>query len=589
MKAILVFFDSLNRHMLPPYGNDWVHAPNFQRLAEQAVTFDNYYVGSMPCIPARRELHTGRYNFLHRSWGPIEPFDDSMPEILKQNGIYTHLATDHHHYFEDGGLTYHNRYSSWFFARGQEGDFWKAEVADPDIPENVRKIKKANWRQDWINRKYIQAEEEFPQARTFANGLEFIRTNYEEDDWLLQIETFDPHEPFYTPQKFKDLYPHNYDGPHLDWPDYFLVTETPEQVQHAIYEYAALVSMCDHHLGQVMDLMDQLEMWEDTMLIVITDHGYLLSEHGFWAKNRQPLYNEIAHVPLFIWDPRAGVQGERRQSLVQMIDMPATLYDYFEVPIPEDVEGQSLAQTLVADTPVREAALFGYHGTHVNVTDGRYVYMRGPEPADNRPLDEYTLMPTHIKSLFTPAELRELELAEPFAFTKGLQTLKVEGLGSIGTLNPYLWGTLLFDLEQDPEQENPLKDDEIERRMLRLMIERMQANDAPASQYERLGLPADGAIADEHLALERAVDPEDRVGTTRVTWEGKGKKMYYTLLHLVPFPIKQQFIAGVEDEIQQADSFHLDEDAVLQLIERAAKREGIALELLLGEIVKVKG
>src|SRR5215472_14924570 len=113
MKAIFVCFDTLNRHLLPPHGGDWVHAPNFSRLAERSVTFDNAYVGSMPCIPARRELHTGRYNFLHRSWGPLEPFDESMPEILTRYGVYTHLVSDHAHYWEDGGATYHNRYRSW--------------------------------------------------------------------------------------------------------------------------------------------------------------------------------------------------------------------------------------------------------------------------------------------------------------------------------------------------------------------------------------------------------------------------------------------------------------------------------------------
>jgi arylsulfatase A-like enzyme len=54
MKAIMVMFDSLNRQMLPPYGADWVHAPNFSRLAERTATFDNCYAGSMPCMPARR-------------------------------------------------------------------------------------------------------------------------------------------------------------------------------------------------------------------------------------------------------------------------------------------------------------------------------------------------------------------------------------------------------------------------------------------------------------------------------------------------------------------------------------------------------
>ena len=92
MKAIMVMFDSLNRRMLSTYGCTDCHTPNFDRLAQRAVTFDNCYVGSMPCMPARRELHTGRYNFLHRSWGPLEPFDDSMPEMLKKSGIYTHLV-----------------------------------------------------------------------------------------------------------------------------------------------------------------------------------------------------------------------------------------------------------------------------------------------------------------------------------------------------------------------------------------------------------------------------------------------------------------------------------------------------------------
>ena len=167
MKAIMVMFDTLNRRMLPPYGCDWVHAPNFQRLADRAVTFDNCYAGSMPCMPARRELHTGRYNFLHRSWGPLEPFDESLPEILKENGVYTHLASDHQHYWEDGGATYHTRYNSWEFSRGQEGDPWKGHVADPEMPEEFEMQDRGGmWRQDWINREYMKREDDQPQAAT---------------------------------------------------------------------------------------------------------------------------------------------------------------------------------------------------------------------------------------------------------------------------------------------------------------------------------------------------------------------------------------------------------------------------------------
>ncbi len=102
MKAVMLMFDTLTRNHLAPYGGAAI-TPNFTRLARESVQFDNFYVGSMPCMPARRELHTGRYNFLHRSWGPLEPFDFSMPQALSQNGVHSHMATDHKHYWRDGG------------------------------------------------------------------------------------------------------------------------------------------------------------------------------------------------------------------------------------------------------------------------------------------------------------------------------------------------------------------------------------------------------------------------------------------------------------------------------------------------------
>ena len=498
MKAIMVMFDTLNRHMLPPYGCDWVKAPNFERLAKKANTFENCYAGSMPCMPARRELHTGRYNFLHRSWGPLEPFDESLPALLRDKGIYTHLVSDHQHYWEDGGATYHNRYDSWEFSRGQEGDGWKGHVADPEMPEDLKKMRRGIYRQDWINRGYQDREEKQPQAQTFANGLHFLRSNQSEDDWFLQIETFDPHEPFFTQQHYKDLYPHDYDGPHFDWPDYARVSQTPGEVEHVRMEYAALVSMCDHHLGKVLDLMDLFEMWEDTLLIVCTDHGFLLGEHDWWAKAVQPWYNEIVHTPLFIWDPRVRQQNNRPSSLVQTIDFAPTILDYFGVTIPETMQGKPLRETLERDTMVHDGGLFGIHGGHVNVTDGRYVYMRAPKDPANSPLFEYTLMPTHMNAMFDTSELQDLALGEPFSFMKNVKPLKIKGRTHV---NAYSFGSMLFDLENDPGQETPIIDEQIERRMIELMVRLMQDNDAPLEQYERLGLPVDGLVQDDHLLL----------------------------------------------------------------------------------------
>lgn len=489
MKAIMVMFDSLNRHMLEPYGCDWVHTPNFKRLAERAVTFDSSYVASMPCMPARREIHTGRNNFLHRSWSPLEPYDDSMPELLKNNGIYTHLVSDHYHYWEDGGCTYHTRYNTWEIVRGQEGDPWKGEVKDPEIPPHVGGRKNVLWRQDWVNRKYIGEGKTHPQTGTFDLGIEFIRTNKDQDDWFLQIEEFDPHEPFFTHKKYKELYPHEYNDKHFDWPNYKRRDETEEQTRHVRYEYAALVSMCDESLGRILDLMDEYDMWKDTMLIVNTDHGFLLGEHDWWAKCVQPFYNENAHTPLFIWDPRTGIKGERRNSLVQTIDIAPTVLDYFGVPVPTDMQGKPLKDVIISDKPIREAGIFGIHGGHVNCTDGRYVYMRAPVSKDNQPLCNYTLMPTHMRNRFSIKELKTTELAGPFSFTKGCKVMKIHSYG-IPELdfNPYDFGTMLFDLWSDPKQEHPIDDPSAEKRMIKLLVQCMKESDAPEDQYDRLGL-----------------------------------------------------------------------------------------------------
>lgn len=487
MKAIMVMFDTLNRHMLTPYGGpSWMKTPQFERLAQRTVQFNNSYIGSMPCMPARRELHTGRYNFLHRSWGPLEPFDDCAIEIMNESGVYTHLVTDHQHYWEDGGGTYHPRYRSFELIRGQEGDPWKGEVSDTVDTHVSSQYQKYNQlkRQDEINRKYIQEEQQFPQAQTFAKGIEFIRCNAERDQWFLQLETFDPHEPFYSPQSYKQLYPHSYNGKLFDWPTYGPVHESDEEIAHMRYEYAALLSMCDHYLGKVLDTMDELDLWKDTLLIVNTDHGFLLGEHDQWAKCVQPFYNEVAHTPLFIWDPRSRISGEKRNSLVQTIDLPATLLEFFKLPLPPHMQGKPLRDVIADDRPVREAALFGIHGGHVNVTDGRYVYMRAAN-ANNAPLYNYTLMPTHMRSRFLPDELQNLQLSEPFSFTKGIQLLQIPA-HSYTSVQRY--GTLLFDLEQDCEQRQPLVDYAVEARMLELLKTLMEENDAPPEQYIRLGL-----------------------------------------------------------------------------------------------------
>lgn len=502
MKVIMVMFDSLNRHMLPSYGCDWTVAPNFRRLAERTVQFNRSYVCSMPCMPARRDLHTGRPNFLHRSWGPLEPFDDSVPEILKKHGVYTHMVTDHYHYFEDGGATYHHRFSSWESFRGQEGDTWKGVVNPPDFDASRytgRNASKDHWTmQDRTNRSYVLAEGDMPQAQTMAAGLEFIRTNAKADKWFLQIETFDPHEPFFSLRRYKDLYARHYDkykaagGKEYDWPFYRMNDRTPEETEHLRFEYAALLSMCDSYLGDVLDAMDAHNLWDDTMLIVCTDHGFLLGEHQCCAKMWMPFYEEVSHTPFWVWDPRCRKAGETREALIQpSIDIGPTLLEFFGVERTPRMRGKVLRDAIASDAAVRDAAIFGLHGGCVYVTDGTYVYQRssakGPGAEENQPLFDYTLMPTHMRSLFSVEELQDISLAEPFEFTRGVRTMKIPARKPLDT-HPHITRHMLWNVKEDPTQERPIEDAKVEARLAAAMKRLMQEYEAPREQYERLGL-----------------------------------------------------------------------------------------------------
>lgn len=502
MKAVFVLFDTLNLRSIGPYNQAGGLTPNFDRLAKMGITFDNHYVGSLPCMPARRELLTGRYNFLHRSWGPLEPFDNAFPEILsKQCQVYSHLVSDHSHYWEDGGATYHTRYDSVEMIRGQEKDAWKGIVEPlPQWKEQYHPTQydialRHKLRRNMVNREFYKEYAEYPAVQTFDRGMEFLAMNHQADDWFLQIETFDPHEPFQVPAEFRTDFPTSYRGPTLDWPRYGRVKDTPEEVAELRANYQATLAHCDLQLGRVLDFFDEHDLWQDTLLVVTTDHGFLLGEQDLWGKNMMPVYNEVAHIPLFISHPDfLNHAGERRSALTQTIDLMPFFLEYFGADVPAEVQGKSLVPVLADDQSIREAALYGQHGAAINVTDGRYTYFKYPDNIHGGHLNQYTLMPTHIQGFFSIDELKEMSLAGPFDFTKGLQVIKTPSTPLSPVYNRQGAGvqidvqTRLYDLRQDPQQLAPIDDTAVEQRMTDHIVALMQASDAPQELYVRFGL-----------------------------------------------------------------------------------------------------
>jgi arylsulfatase A-like enzyme len=342
----------------------------------------------------------------------------------------------------------------------------------------------------------VKGEGDFTSTQCFELGCEFLDRNYCADNWFLQIETFDPHEPFHAPERLRQAQASGWDGPVRDWPPYDRVTEGQEEADELRANYRALLAHCDEQLGRLLDKMDALGMWEDTMLIVSTDHGYLTGEHDWWAKNRMPAYQEIAHIPLFIHHPaHADRDGGSAAALSQTPDLMPTLLEAFGCEVPDSVRARSLLPAVAdAGAPGHEAVIFGYFGAAVNVTDGRHSYFRYPEDMMRQELYQYTLMPAHMLVPFTKEELALATLERDLAFAEGVPVLRVPVVPdspwfqSHGPAVIEPSASLLFDLAADPGQERPLKDSDAEARLTRLMRAEMERQNAPPEAFARLGL-----------------------------------------------------------------------------------------------------
>ena len=503
MRTIFILFDSLNRHFLECYGSDLLHTPNFRRLSEKAVTFDQHHVGSLPCIPARRDLQTGKLSFMHRSWGPLEPFDQSVFDQLRTAGVYSHLITDHYHYFEEGAGNYHTKYSSFEFVRGQEGDKWQAPIDAPLADWQARyHADQFNEKTGSLpfhymaNRSHLEETGEFPSTQCFNAACTFLNANKAADDWFLQIETFDPHEPFFAPEDHRQKFQSDYQGKIRDWPPYGPHSGRSPENDEMKRNYMALMSHCDQQLGRILDLMDENRMWDDTMLVVSTDHGFLLGEHQWWAKNRMPCYSEIARIPLLVYHPdHANCAGERRSALTQTPDLAATFCEAHNAPVPAAATGISVLPLLQdPDAANHEALLFGYFGGAINLTDGKHSYFRYPENMLDQPLYQYTLMPNHMLCSFSKDEFGDTELIDDLEFAQGWPVLRIKVADNPGWYHSHGPGamtdchTALYDLTSDPGQTRPIEDAGLESQLVDVMRRLMQASQAPDEAFERLAI-----------------------------------------------------------------------------------------------------
>lgn len=483
MKTIFVLLDSMNRNYLPIHGNDWVKMPNIELLAQNGVVFDNHWLGSAPCMPARRDILTGRLNFLERSWGPIEPLDIPFPRLLRGAGIRSHMETDHYHYFHVGGENYHTPFSTYAFHRGQEEDPWRSKATSPEEPEHM-----GRWNAQYdMNRETFKTAADYPTPKTFNGAIDWLKCNEGVDDCVLWVEGFDPHEPFDCPKEYVDTYGDDWEGPRYDWTDYQEPKGGDDATAHLRKQYAGTLTMADEYLGKLFDELKRQDAYDDTLIILTTDHGHMIGEHNATGKNRWPVWNQLGHIPLVIKLPGNRNAGQRRDQLTQNIDIMPTLMDFYDVSFSHPIHGESLKNVLEEDAPVqRQGAIYGWYGMQVNVTDGKYTYFRAAARENNSPLFQHYQIPTSYNYHDVAGRLfyQEPEFGNFLPYTD-LPVIR-------SRWNTKRWRTVgkneLYNIESDYGQEHNLTGRDIEKDYIELLRQTMAKMDSPPSQYERLGL-----------------------------------------------------------------------------------------------------
>eukprot|EP00601_Ochromonadales_sp_CCMP2298_P013000 CAMPEP_0173268066 /NCGR_PEP_ID=MMETSP1142-20121109/30119_1 /TAXON_ID=483371 /ORGANISM="non described non described, Strain CCMP2298" /LENGTH=674 /DNA_ID=CAMNT_0014204265 /DNA_START=104 /DNA_END=2128 /DNA_ORIENTATION=- len=352
--VLLIMFDDL-RPQLSIYGKEYMITPNFERLAKRSVVFDNALCQVAVCNPSRNSFltglrpdTTGSYNF-ETSILPHIPF----PALLVNHGYNTaasgkiehsRLATEK---YADAATTEKTIWShecwenGWYKYQGSEKQLMNSSVTpDKKELEDFR-----DWQYTTRTLQHIRHLSALPQPFLSAIGFK-----------LPHLELHVPHKYF---SMYKDKAPewklskrelkfpssvseisyrccaegrfrfmnnegsevHNHSHPLLQ-----IDKALPNQMHDELMMgYSAGITYLDDQLGRILDLLDELHLWDNTTVILTSDHGMHNGEKGIWEK--WTLFEESLRVPLIISHPRSPFQGQRYSPPVETLDVFPTIVE----------------------------------------------------------------------------------------------------------------------------------------------------------------------------------------------------------------------------------------------------------------------
>ncbi len=388
--VLLIVVDDLRDHEMFA-GQNKVAMPNLDRLAAQGLKFSHAYCQATFCNPSRTSFITGlRPNttgvhenkaFFRESKNPAVAQTITLPQHFRQNGYYTASL----------GKILHGRQMDPLSWDLQINGFPETPAGEQGNWVSMTKgvIKWCRWRAPDC------ADDDLDDGQIAAKAIEVL-DGERDKPFFLAVGFKKPHDPFVAPKRYFDRYPLNSLRLHVDPTDAtpvpplaipnnankraFAAMTDQEQLEF-LRCYAACSTYSDAQIGRILDTMDRLKLWENTLVLVWTDHGYHQGERGWW--NKTLLFDYDAKVPFIVCLPEMTSRGKVCASVIELIDVFPTVTELAGLTLPAGLEGQSFVPLIQNPVHVwnRVAHTQSGGGRNRSVCNGRFRYTQWADGA----------------------------------------------------------------------------------------------------------------------------------------------------------------------------------------------------------------
>ena len=375
------------------YGNDLIKTPNMDRLSAEGITFTRAYCNAPICSASRQSLLTAKYPHATGVNLLFTPFADdgnvTIAEHLKESGYQTAIIGKTHWNnwvwtsIYQAGMPDHG--FDQIIDRNQYREFLQKNPAPP-LPSDQEYYSRENLTNDqmaeWMNFRVLPhaVDDAHSSGTFFANqAVHFLEEN-KQKPFFLWLAFFEPHQPYYFPIEYAGRYqPEKMTlpsgSPEDDrWIPRIYQDMTEEEKKGIIAAYYTSTEYMDKNLGIVLDGLERLGLEENTLVIYISDNGYLLYEHKRFEKHT--MWEESIRQPLIVRLGSSFRSGEREDALIEYIDVVPTVLDLIGSNPMGEAQGSSFRQTLMDGSEHKTVAFSEYlHDNMAMVCNKKWKYV----------------------------------------------------------------------------------------------------------------------------------------------------------------------------------------------------------------------